>query len=40
MVLPMAFATIDAVPNVEIRLKSTRRPSWNMPFSTPLGTPM
>ena len=39
MVPPMALAVMLAVPSVEIKLKSIILPSWNIPFSIPLGMP-
>ena len=36
----MEFAAMEAVPKEDTRLSSRSLPSWNIPFSTPFGTPI
>ena len=35
-----AFAAMAAVPKVETKPCTSTLPTWNMPFSSPFGTPM
>ena len=40
MLLTTALAAMAAVPRLAIRFMTTSLPIWNMPFSSPLGTPI
>ena len=35
----MALAVMAVVPNMAISEETSTLPTWNMPFSRPLGTP-